>query len=73
MSILRLIVPELLGMFVDDGNLAILAGMLIALVSLTVVWLGLPALLGGLLLAAGCIGILAWSVLRAAASRDQMP
>ena len=65
MSMLRLIVSELLGMFIDDGSLAILAGALIALVSLAVVWLGLSALLGGLFLATGCIG-----VLRAAASQN---
>ena len=72
MSMLRLIVSELFGMFVDDGSLAILVGVLIALVSLAVVGLGLPALSGGLLLAAGCVGILAWSVLRAVASQNKM-
>ncbi len=66
MSIPRLIVSELLGMFIDDGNLAILVAVQVGLVSTSIVWLGLPALLGGVLIAAGCIVTLAWSVMRAA-------
>lgn len=71
MSVIRLIGREFLGMFVDDGNLALLALVLVALVLVAAVasavkLLALPPLLGGALLLVGCLAILLQSVRRAA-------
>lgn len=66
MSFLREFLEEAIGLFIDDGALAVLCVALIALVSALVMLLGFSALWGGILLLAGCIAILAWSVLRAA-------
>ncbi|PBC06531.1 hypothetical protein [Mesorhizobium sp. WSM3859] len=63
---IRLVFKELVGMFVDDGNLALLALVLIALVTAAVKVLGLPPLIGGLLLLTGCLAILLESTRRAA-------
>ncbi|TPI72765.1 hypothetical protein [Mesorhizobium sp. B2-8-9] len=63
---IRLVFKELVGMFVDDGNLALLALILIALVTAAVKFLGLPPLIGGFLLLAGCLAILLQSTRRAA-------
>jgi uncharacterized membrane protein YgdD (TMEM256/DUF423 family) len=66
MTIVRLVVKELVGMFIDDGNLALLALILIAAVTAAVKLLAMPALFGGVLLLVGCIAILIESVRRAA-------
>lgn len=66
MSVIRLIGREFLGMFVDDGNLALLALVLVAAVATAVKLLALPPLLGGALLLVGCLAILLQSVRRAA-------
>ena len=66
---IRLVFKELVGMFVDDGNLALLALILIALVTAAVKVLGLPPLVGGVLLLAGCLAILLESTRRAARGR----
>jgi len=66
MSIIRLVAREFLGMFVDDGNLALLALVLVAAVAAAVKLLALPPLLGGVLLLVGCLAILLQSVRRAA-------
>ena len=66
---IRLVFKELVGMFVDDGNLALLALILIALVTAAVKVLGLPPLVGGVLLLAGCLAILLESTRRAAGGR----
>ena len=66
---IRLVFNELVGMFVDDGNLALLALILIALVAAAVKVLGLPPLVGGFLLLAGCLAILLESTRRAARGR----
>ncbi|TPN83632.1 hypothetical protein FJ987_19210 [Mesorhizobium sp. CU2] len=66
MTIVRIIIKELGGMFVDDGSLALLALILIALVAAAVKLLALPPLIGGLLLLAGCLAILLDSVRRGA-------
>jgi len=58
--------PEFVGMFVDDGNLALLALVLVAAVAAAVKLLALPPLLGGVLLLVGCLAILLQSVRRAA-------
>ncbi len=66
MKILRAIVQELIGMFVDDESLALFAVILIAAVAAAVKLLGVPALPASLFLLAGCLAILARSVHRAA-------
>ena len=66
MNIIRLILNELVGMFVDDGNLALLALLMIAAITAAVKLLALPPLLGGALLLIGCLAILLQSVRRAA-------
>ncbi|TPK56177.1 hypothetical protein FJ546_27595 [Mesorhizobium sp. B2-4-19] len=66
MSVIRLVAREFLGMFVDDGNLALLALVLVAAVAVAVKLLALPPLLGGALLLVGCLAILLQSVRRAA-------
>ena len=66
MNTARLILKELIGMFIDDGSLALLA---LVLIAAAVELLALPPLLGGVLLLFGCIAILAGSVRRAAGRR----
>ena len=62
---IRLVLKELVGMFVDDGSLALQALILIALITAAVKFLGLPPLVGGFLLLAGCPAILLESTRRA--------
>lgn len=69
MNTVRLILKEFIGMFIDDGSLASLALVLIALITVAVAFLALPPLLGGVLLLLGCLAILAYSVRRAAGGR----
>ena len=71
MTIARLVVKELVGMFIDDGNLALLALILIAAVTASVKLLAMPPLFGGGLLLVGCIAILIESVRRAARATRQ--
>jgi hypothetical protein len=66
MKAIRLVAKEFFGMFVDDGNLALLALILVAAVAAAVKLLALPPLLGGGLLLVGCLAILLQSVRRAA-------
>ncbi|CDX40365.1 conserved hypothetical protein [Mesorhizobium plurifarium] len=66
MSVIRLVFKELVGMFVDDGSLALLTLILIALIAAAVKLLALPPLVGGVLLLAGCLAILVESTRRAA-------
>ena len=66
MNTLKSILEEVVGLFIDDGMLALLCVVLIALVTGAILLLGLPGLWGGTLLLVGCIAILAWSVARAA-------
>lgn len=63
---LRAIINELISMFIDDGALALLAAVLIAVIAAAVKLLGLPPLYGAMLLLAGSILILADSLRRAA-------
>lgn len=65
MNIVRMIFSELIGMFIDDGYLALLALILIAAVTAAVKLLALPPLPGAYLLFAGCLVILLESVRRA--------
>lgn len=71
MKVLRLILRELVGMFIDDGSLATLALVLIVAVTAAVKLLALPPLAGGILLLAGCLAILLYSVRRAARRHGQ--
>ncbi|MEO5807637.1 hypothetical protein [Devosia sp.] len=66
MSLLKTICDETLGMFIDDGSLALWAVILIAIVALAAKLLALPGLLVGGTLLVGCIAILAFSAIRAA-------
>lgn len=65
MKLLRAIVDEVLGMFIDDGALAAFSVVLIAIATAIALLLPIPALWAGLLLLIGCVVLLAWSVLRA--------
>jgi hypothetical protein len=65
MNAIRLVVKEFFGMFVDDGSLALLALVLVAVDTAAVKQLALPPLLGGALLLVGCLAILLQSVRRA--------
>jgi hypothetical protein len=68
---LRLILRELVGMFIDDGSLATLALVLIVAVTASVKLLALPPLAGGILLLSGCLAILLYSVRRATRGSGQ--
>ena len=65
MSVIAGVFEEILGMFVDDGALALWSLALIVVVTVLVLLAGLPALLGAFLLLVGCLAILADSVRRA--------
>ena len=65
MNVIRLAAKEFFGMFVDDGSLALLALVLVAVITAAVKLLALPPLLGGTLLLIGCLAILLQSVRRA--------
>ena len=69
MSFIAAVFQEILGMFVDDGALALWSLALIVVITLLVLLAGLPALLGALLLLVGCLAILADSVRRACRSK----
>ena len=64
MTALRAAIAELVGMFIDDGQLALTLVALIAIVTLLVKIAGIGGLAGGLLLLAGAIGLLVESVYR---------
>ncbi|HWT99807.1 MAG TPA: hypothetical protein VN229_19385 [Terriglobales bacterium] len=63
---LRSIVSEFISLFVDDGALALLAAILIAVVTGAVKLLDLPPFYGAMLVLVGSIAILADSLRRAA-------
>ena len=69
MKFLRLCGKELLGLFVDDGSLALLSLILIAATAALVKLMGLPGLLGAGLLLLGALAILCHSVVRGARRR----
>ena len=64
MTVIRAAIAELIGMFIDDGRLALTLVALIAIVTLLVKLAGIGGLAGGLLLLAGAIGLLVESVYR---------
>jgi len=70
-NLLKLISAEILGLFIDDGNLAVLSLLLVAVVTGLVKLIGLPPLWGGVLLLVGCLAILAESARRATLRRRQ--
>jgi len=72
MVTLRAILAEIIGLFVDDGSLALAIVLWCAGVGAVVILMpGLPAALMPALLLAGCIGILLVNVVSAARSRHQ--
>lgn len=66
MRFLRTALDELLGMFIDDGALALASVILIVVIAAAVEWVGLPPLAGGIVLLVGLVVILGESCLRAA-------
>ena len=62
MKLLRLILAELVGMFVDDEFLA-LAILAVVVLAAAASYLGQP-LVAGLILLVGCVGVLVTSVVR---------
>jgi hypothetical protein len=69
MTLVRTIVRELIGLFVDDGNFALA---IVGIVLLAIGGAGVDApmpVTGGTLIV-GCIGVLAWSVLAASNKSD---
>ncbi len=69
MKILLIIWEEFIGMFIDDGALALFALALIAVVAVAVKFAGLDPLVGGALLVLGYLAILAESVHRFAVKK----
>jgi hypothetical protein len=66
MSILRIAFKELIGMFIDDGALALFSLLLVLGVGLAVRSGLIGPTAGAVLLVAGCLAVLAESVARAA-------
>lgn len=69
MTLVKAIIRELIGLFVDDGNFAVA---IVGIVLLAVGSAGVDApmsVTGGTLIV-GCIGVLAWSVLVASHKSD---
>ncbi|MBU2359412.1 MAG: hypothetical protein KKB02_10855 [Alphaproteobacteria bacterium] len=66
MSLIRSILSEALGLFIDDGSLALQIAALIAVLTALVHLASLGPLIAALLLLAGCGVILVTSVLRRA-------
>lgn len=64
MKLITSVVREILGLFVDDGSLALQLLGLIAVVALAVQVIGLGPLWGAGLLLLGCIAILSLSLRR---------
>ena len=69
MNVVSQIIKEFIGLFVDDGFLALLSLLLIGGVAAAVKLAGLSPLVGAVALLAGCLAILAVSVHRAARPR----
>ncbi|RDJ04233.1 hypothetical protein [Rhizobium grahamii] len=66
MNILKIAIKELVGMFIDDGALALLALVLIIAVGFSVKWELLESSMAAGILIIGCLLILAESLARAA-------
>ncbi|MEX3937699.1 hypothetical protein AB4Y32_39310 [Paraburkholderia phymatum] len=65
MNVIRIGLAELVGMFVDDGMLALLTILLIGAITVLVKFVGVSGVVGGALLFIGTIAVLAESVMRA--------
>jgi hypothetical protein len=65
MNILRVALKEFLGLFIDDGSLALFVVILVALVTAAVKLVNMAPLAGGIALILGCILLLAESLFRA--------
>jgi hypothetical protein len=64
MKIVAVIARELLGLFVDDGRLAVSTIVVFALAVVAALLVRAPSLVTGGLLLAGCVAILCENVLR---------
>jgi hypothetical protein len=69
MNLIATIGKELLGLFVDDGSLALAILVWVGSIAATTAWLDLGAPLAGGALFAGLVAILLENVLRRAAAR----
>ncbi|MEO9168377.1 MAG: hypothetical protein ABI230_08240 [Aestuariivirga sp.] len=69
MALLRSILSELFGLFIDDGALALLTLALIAVVVSAIKFFGLPPLICGAALLIGYLAILGESIMRYARQR----
>jgi hypothetical protein len=66
MNILRTAAKEIIGMFIDDGALALLSLVLVLAIGAAAQLKMIDGALGAILLLVGCVLILAESVMRAA-------
>lgn len=64
MNILKLIFNETIGMFIDDGALALLSLVLILVIGAAAEYALIDGTVGGILLIVGCLAVLAESVAR---------
>ena len=69
MKVIRVAIAEFLGLFIDDGSLALFVVILIALVTAAVKTNIVSPLLGGGALLLGCVVLLTESLYRAAKKR----
>jgi hypothetical protein len=65
MNLLRTAVSEFLGLFIDDGSLALFVVILVAVITGAVKLASLSPLIGGIALVLGCILLLVESLSRA--------
>ena len=69
MKLLQTMLGEFIGLFVDDGALALLVTLLVAVILVGVKLIGLLAIVSGFLLLVGCLGVLAGSLVRTVRKR----
>lgn len=69
MRLVQGLIEEVFGLFIDDGNLALLSVILVAVVAALTKLLGVPPLVAAGVLLVGCLLILSVSVFRAATKR----
>lgn len=67
MSGLKAALEELIGLFIDDGFLALAIIVIVAVATVLALWLRAPTLLVGGVLLVGCAAVLVASVFRAQA------
>lgn len=66
MNILKIAFNETIGMFIDDGALALLSLVMIVVIGFAAEYALIDGTVGGIALIVGCLAILAESVARAA-------